>query len=133
MNTLPALTGLGFVLFGLWTLQRQAPPPPGAWRIAAALSLLFLAFSLWAVAREGPFGFWAEHTRNLWGQQIWFDLLLAAGTAWAALLPQARALGMRPAPWLLAVVFTGSIVRLAMQARLLYLRERSGAVSAPRA
>ena len=126
MNALlPAIAGLGFVLFGLWTLQRQAPPPPGAWRFAAALSLGFLAFSLWAVAREGPLGFWTEHTRNLWGQQIWFDLLLAAGTAWAALLPQARAAGMRPALWLLAVVCTGSIGLLAMLARLLYLRERS--------
>jgi hypothetical protein len=122
---LPTAAGLGFVLFALWTLQRPGPAPAGAWRIAAALSLLFLAFSLWAVWREGPLGFWAEHTRNLWGQQIWFDLLLAAGTAWAALLPQLRAQGMRPAPWLLAVVCTGSIGLLAMVARLLHLRERS--------
>jgi hypothetical protein len=77
------------------------------------------------VWREGPLGFRAEHTGNLWGQQIWFDLLLAAGTAWAALLPQLRAQGMRPAPWLLAVVCTGSIGLLAMVARLLHLRERS--------
>ncbi|MBN8493806.1 MAG: hypothetical protein J0M00_20545, partial [Burkholderiales bacterium] len=93
--------------------------------VFSLLSLLFLAFSLWAVWREGPVGFWAEHTRNLWGQQIWFDLLLAAGTAWAALLPQARAAGMRPGFWLLAVVCSGSIGLLAMLARLLYLRERS--------
>jgi predicted anti-sigma-YlaC factor YlaD len=124
-HVLPAAAGLGFVLFGLWTLQRATPALAGAWRFAAALSLLFAAFSLWAVVQEGPLGFWPEHTRNLWGQQIWFDLLLAAGTAWAALLPRARALGMRPAPWLLAVVCTGSIGLLAMLARLLYLRERS--------
>jgi hypothetical protein len=126
MNTLlPAAAGLAFVLFAAWAAQREAPPPKGAWRAAAGLSLLFLAFSLVAVVSEGPFGFWTEHTRNLWGQQIWFDLLLAAGTAWAALLPQARALGMRPWLWLLAVVCTGSIGLLAMLARLLYLRERS--------
>ena len=123
-HVLPVVAGLGFLLFGLWTLQRTVPVA-GAWRWAAALSLLFAAFSLWAVLQEGPLGFWPEHTRNLWGEQIWFDLLLAAGTAWAALLPQARALGMRPAPWLLAVVCTGSIGLLAMMSRLLYLRERS--------
>jgi hypothetical protein len=126
MNALlPAAAGLAFVLFAAWAAQREVPAPKGAWRAAAGLSLLFLAFSLGAVVSEGPFGFWTEHTRNLWGQQIWFDLLLAAGTAWAALLPQARALGMRPWLWLLAVVCTGSIGLLAMLARLLYLRERS--------
>jgi len=45
------------------------------------------------VIREAPLGFWVEHPRHLWGNQIWFDLLLAAGVAWALLVPRARRLG----------------------------------------
>ena len=91
MSTLlPPVAGLGFVGFAVWTVQRQA----------AALSLLFLAFSPWAMRREGPFGVRLEHRRNLRGQQVGFDLLLA-------------------------VVCTGTIGLPAMVAQLRYLRERS--------
>lgn len=94
------------------------------WRVPAALSLGFLLFSLYTVASEGALGFWPEHTRNFWANQIWFDLLLAVGVGWFLLVPQARSLGMRPLPWLALVASTGSIGLLAMLARLLYLRER---------
>jgi hypothetical protein len=96
------------------------------WIVPALLSAAFAAFSVLAVLREGPLGFWPEHTRNLWGNQIWFDLLLAVGVALAWLLPKARALGMRPLPWLLLVVCTGSIGLCAMFARVLYLQEEKG-------
>jgi hypothetical protein len=48
--------------------------------LPAGLSAAFAVFSVIAVTREGPLGFWVEHSRNLWGNQLWFDLLLAAGT-----------------------------------------------------
>ncbi|MCX5739995.1 MAG: hypothetical protein NTZ61_16160, partial [Proteobacteria bacterium] len=70
-------------------------------------------------------GFWTEHTRNLWGNQIWIDLLSAVGIAWFLIVPQAKALGMRPLPWLVLVACTGCIGFLAMTARLLYLRDRA--------
>jgi hypothetical protein len=41
-------------------------------------------------------------------------------------MPRARALGMRPLPWLLLVVCTGSIGLCAMFARVLYLQEAKG-------
>lgn len=91
------------------------------WMAPAALSLAFAAYSTFTALREGPTGFWPEHTRNLWGNQIWFDLLLAAGVACALLAPRARAAGMNVLPWLLAVAATGSIGLCAMLARLLYL------------
>lgn len=74
-------------------------------------------------------GFWTEHTRNLWGNQIWFDLLLATGIGWFLVMPEAKSLGIRPLPWLLLIACTGSIGFLAMIARLLYLRERFAANS----
>jgi hypothetical protein len=92
------------------------------WVLPAGLSVAFLAFSVVAVIVEGPVGFWELHTQNLWGNQIWFDLLLAAGIGWSVMLPRVKAAGMRPLPWLLFVVLTGSVGLLAMVARLSYLR-----------
>ena len=42
--------------------------------------------------------------------------------AWALIVPRARALGMRPLPWLALIVGTGSVGLLAMAARMLYLQ-----------
>ncbi len=95
-----------------------------AWLVPAVLSAAFLGWSLFTQASEWPTGFWAEHTRNAWGNQIWFDLLLAFGTAWALLLPRARATGMRVWPWLALIICTGSIGLLAMFARCLFLESR---------
>ncbi len=96
-----------------------------AWLIPAGLSLIFLAFSAYAAVVGGPTGFWTEHIRNYWGNQIWFDLLLAVGIGWFLIVPQAKEAGMRLLPWLLFVLVTGSIGFLAMLARLLYLRENA--------
>jgi hypothetical protein len=97
-----------------------------AWRFPALLCGLFLGWSVLAIVREGPFGFWTEHTRNAWGVQIWFDLLIAVGTAWTLLLPHARSVGMRVVPWTLLVVASGGIGLMAMVSRFLYLRESGG-------
>ena len=94
------------------------------WRIPAAFSGLFLGWSLFALAQGGLGGVWVEHTRNAWGNQIWFDLLLALGTGWALLQPRLRAVGMRPWPWLALLLATGSVGLLAMLARCLFLEER---------
>ena len=91
------------------------------WRIPAAFSALFLVWSLYALTREGLGGVWVEHTRNAWGNQIWFDLLLALGTGWALLQPRLRAVGMRPWPWLALLLATGSVGLLAMMTRCLFL------------
>lgn len=96
----------------------------GAWTVPAAALLPFLALSVAAVVAEGPFGFWTEHVRTLWGNQVWVDLLLAASIGFAALVPHARALRMRPVRWCVLVLCTGSIGLLAMAARILFLRDR---------
>jgi hypothetical protein len=123
----PWIAGAAFVAYCVSVALSDGGRRPNAWLLPAALSVAFLAYSLWAIAVEGPLGFWTEHTRNLWGNQIWFDLLLAVAIGWTFVAPQARALGMRLVPWLLLVVGTGCVGFTAMTARLLYLQERRAA------
>jgi hypothetical protein len=131
MNTsasvLPAIAGGLFILFGLTTAAKDNGYMKQIWLFPMVLSLLFLLFSIHTIMTEGLFGFWAEHTtRNLWGNQIWLDLLLALGIWWCLVVPQAKAIGMRPLPWFILIVCTGSVGCLAMMARLLYLQENVG-------
>ncbi|MFZ5630603.1 MAG: hypothetical protein ACOY5B_15835 [Spirochaetota bacterium] len=87
-------------------------------------SLAFLGFSLFVVIQEGPLGFWTEHTRNFWGNQIWFDLLLGVATAWTFMLPRAKSVGMNLPVWGALVLATGCIGLTAMAGRLLYLEKQ---------
>lgn len=105
-------------------IHQSNAPVKTIWILPAILLCLFLGWTLFAVISEGPVGFWTEHTRNLWGNQIWFDLLLAAGAAWALIAPRAKAQRMSLFPWLGLILATGSIGILAMVARLLFLEER---------
>ena len=122
---LPLLAGALFIAFTLYRLNAAGASTKNAWLLPAGLSLAFLLFSASSVVAEGPLGFWAEHTRNLWGNQIWFDLLLSAAISWYFLVPKARAVGMRQLPWLVLVLATGSIGLLAMLARLLFLQAQA--------
>lgn len=122
---LPIVAILLFIGVTLMLAGPSAPARAGGWLVPAAFAVAFLGWSLFTVGMEGPLGFWPNHTANAWGNQVWFDLLLAIGTAWALLLPRARAVGMRPLPWLVLIVASGSIGLLAMVARCLYLENRT--------
>lgn len=124
-SVIPALAAAAALLAGLVLATFDPTRLRGAWVVPAAASLLFAAFSAVAVALEGPVGFWPVHTANLWGNQVWIDLLIAALVGFAALAPTARTLRMRPLSWLLLTLATGSIGLLAMAARVLFLRERA--------
>jgi hypothetical protein len=92
--------------------------------VPATFSLVFLLFSVYTVITEGLLGFWTEHTsHSLWGNQIWFDLLIGLSIGWVLILPSAKALGMQVKLWLLLIFATGNIGFLAMLARLMWLRE----------
>jgi hypothetical protein len=127
-SLLPAIALAFFLGFSIYILAKDEPYIKNSWIFPAMLSLLFLLFSLLAIASEGLMGFWVEHTRNLWGNQIWFDLLFGIGIGWYFVVPQARSLGMRLSLWLVLIVCTGCIGFLAMIARLLYLQDRSAEV-----
>ncbi len=110
---------VGYLVFTL-----SGPRRP-VWQAPAALSAVFLLFSLLTIAREGVAAVWWNHTQNLWGNQVWFDLLLAVAIGWTLILPRAREMGMRLPVWLLLVCATASIGMLAMLARLIYLERRA--------
>jgi len=125
IESVPVAAAVLFLAYSVFVGARDGGRIQNGWVFPATASCLFLLFSLGAVAAEGMLGFWADHTGSLWGNQIWMDLLLAVGIAWYFVVPQARALGMRPLPWLLLIACTGCIGFLAMTARLMYLRERA--------
>ena len=129
MPSLPllALAALAVVLVCAVSAGRT---PITRWQVPALLAAAFFAYSLWPVLTIGPLGFWTEHVRNLWGAQIWFDLLCAIGVGWALLAPRARANGMTPWPWLALIAATGSIGLLAMLARVLYHESVAGDATA---
>ncbi len=122
-SLIPVAAAVLFLSFSVFVAGSERRINNG-WLFPAAASLLFLLFSLLAIVSGGMLGFWTEHIRNLWGNQIWMDLLFAVGIAWFFVVPQAKALGMRPLPWLVLIACTGCVGFLAMTARLLYLRDR---------
>ena len=105
-------------------LPRLADRPQRLWLLPLVASALFFLWSLHALAEGGVGGVWAEHVRSAWGNQIWFDLLMGVGLAWVLLLPRIRRAGMRPLPWLFAVMATGCVGLYLMLARCLYLEQR---------
>jgi hypothetical protein len=98
-------------------------------RAFVVLSGSFFLFSAYVITKEGALGFWSEHTRNLWGNQIWLDLLLFAASAWFLLMPRASKLKMHLVLWLFVVLGLGSIGLLLMISRILFLEERVQKVS----
>ena len=123
-HVLPWIAGLALVAAMLLMARGALPDALRGWVAPAVLAAGFLGFSLVAASVEGPLGFWPEHTRNLWGNQIWFDLLLAIATSWTLILPRARALKMQAGWWLLFIVCTGCVGLVAMLARCLFLEAR---------
>lgn len=122
-SILPWVAGTLLVIFMAYSIYSDGTKMKNSWIFPACLSLFFFVFSVIAVISEGQLGFWTEHTRNLWGNQIWFDLLLAAGIGWFLILPQAKNQGMRLPLWGILIVATGCIGFTAMVARMLYLRD----------
>jgi len=124
--TLPVLAaGVFLVAAGFVGARTADTLPRNAWLVPAFLAAAFLAWSVFTVAVEGPLGFWPNHTRDAWGNQVWFDLLLAVGAAYALVARDARRLGMQPLAWLALIACTGSIGLFAMLARWMFLRQRA--------
>lgn len=97
----------------------------GSTMIAAMLSAGFGAFTAVTIFKEGVMPVWLNHTSNLWGVQVWWDLLFSLGVACFFIVPRARAQGMNVVLWLVFVALTASIGLLAMVARLFWLEKRT--------
>ncbi len=107
----------------LVTLTR--PNAPGNALLAAVLAAGFAGFSAITIWAEGLAPVILNHTSNLWGVQVWWDLLFSLGVAYVLILPRARAAGMNLPLWTALILATASIALLAMVARLFWL-ERAG-------
>ena len=116
---LAVLAALGYMLS-----KREVTGSP---MLAAMLSAGFGAYTAVTIASEGVMPVWLNHTSNLWGVQVWWDLLFSLGVAVFLILPRARAQGMNIAPWILFVAATASIGLLAMVARLFWLEKQGSA------
>ncbi|MBV7266691.1 hypothetical protein [Erythrobacter ani] len=98
-----------------------AKPTTGNATLAAMLSAGFGAYTAVQIWQEGVVMFWTNHTANLTGIQVWWDLIMCVMIALFFIAPRARAAGMNVLPWALFVGCTASIGLLAMCARLFWL------------
>jgi hypothetical protein len=122
LQIIPILAAVAALAYVFFTLSGPLRP---VWPVPALLSAAFLTWTVVTIAREGLMSVWQNHTQNFWGNQVWFDLLLAVGIGWTLILPRARAQRMRLFPWLVLICATASIGTLAMLARVIYLEERA--------
>jgi hypothetical protein len=97
----------------------------GSAALAAALCGGFSAYTAVTIWAEGVMPVIANHTSNLWGVQVWWDLLIALTIALFLIAPRARAAGMNLIPWTLFILATASIGLLAMCARLFWLENQA--------
>ena len=129
----PALATLGFVAFAISLAvtpgRGGATSHPRTWMFPATLCVAFSAWTVYAVVNEGIVAVAQEISRSLWSNQVFIDLLLAGGIALAFVVPEARRLGMKPLPWVIATAATGCIGLLAMLARVMFLRAREAPTS----
>ena len=103
-------------------------PIIGSTFVAAVVCAAFAGFTTVTVFSEGLVPVWGNHTANLWGVQVWWDLLISVSLALLLVVPRASKVGMNILPWALFVAATASIGLLAMVARLFWL-ERNQASS----
>jgi hypothetical protein len=117
-----ALAGGGLVFTVTAVLSMfLRPEAPGNALLAGALSAGFAAFSAVTIATEGVFPVVLNHTSNLWGVQVWWDLLFSLSIAYLLILPRAKAQGMNLILWTVFILATASIGLLAMCSRLFWL------------
>lgn len=110
-----------------------AKEPRASAAFAAAMSGAFAAFTAVTIGTEGVMPVIENHASNLWGVQVWYDLLIAVSIALLFVIPRARAAGMNVPLWVIAVGLTASIALLAMVARLFWLEHCRAASAEPQA
>ncbi len=120
-----ALAGLAAALAGaIYILTNKDPVESPI--LAAALSAGFAAYTIGTIMTEGVSLVWTNHTTNMWGVQVWWDLLICVVVALFFVAPRARKVGMNLPLWTFFVAATASIGLLAMVSRLFWLERRAG-------
>ena len=99
-------------------------PVTGSPIFAAMLSAGFGAYTAVQIWQDGVVMFWTNHTINLTGVQVWWDLVISVLIALFFIAPRARKVGMSIPVWAVFVALTASIGLLAMIARLFWLERQ---------
>lgn len=108
-----------------------AKPIAGKAMLAAILSGALAAYTAVQIWQDGVAMFWINHTANLTGVQVWWDLVAAVIIALFFIAPRARKVGMNVPLWTLLVGTTASIGLLAMAARLFWLEDTATTETTP--
>lgn len=126
---------LFFVIIGAATIAAAyiliAQPTKGVPLIAAALSGLFAGYTVVQIAQEGVVEFFVNHSEDLTGIQVWWDLVMVVVIAFFFIRPRAQKQNMNIVPWALFVFCTASIGLLAMCARLFWLENAAETSAQP--
>ncbi len=77
--------------------------------LLVAVSLVFGAYSAWALWHHGYLGIWRAGLTDLAAGQILFDLVIACGLIALWMLRDARDAGRRAWPYLLLTLTAGSV------------------------
>ncbi len=118
-----AILAIAGALGGLvaWLYMLVAKPERGSAILAAMLSAGFGGYTAVQIWADGVVMFWTNHTANLTGVQVWWDLVFSVLIALFFIIPRARTVGMNIWPWAVFVGLTASVGLLAMAARLFWL------------
>ena len=99
--------GIAAILVAVgWVLARR--DTIGSPALAAAVAGGFAAYSGVTIWAEGLMPVLANHTSNLWGVQVWWDLLFSLTIALFLIAPRARATASRAAPGVEQKVMTAN-------------------------
>ena len=120
------LLGVGFALIAFVYIV-GFKPERGSFLVAAMLAAGFGAFTGATIMFEGVTPVLENHTSNLWGVQVWWDLVFSLAIALFFIVPRARKVGMNMPLWALFVASTASIGLFAMIARLFWLEGQAKA------
>ncbi|MGB3740176.1 MAG: hypothetical protein WA948_12595 [Pontixanthobacter sp.] len=122
MNDYGILFALGYIGAAAGFLYVLiAKPKQGNAILAAALSAGFATYTAVQIYTEGVMMFYTNHSANLTGVQVWWDLLASVVIALFFIAPRARKVGMNVWLWAIPVMFLASVGLLAMAARLFWL------------
>lgn len=101
----------------------------GSSLVFAMLSAGLAAYTAVQIWQDGIVMFWTNHSQNMTGVQVWWDLILSVLIALFFIAPRARKAGMNLPLWGLLVVSTASIGLAAMCARLFWLESSEAAAA----
>lgn len=113
----------------LVTQTKERVSWPG-WLVPMAVVVPFMAWTAFAMTKEGFVAFWPVLMGSYWGVQIWIDRVMSVTIAFFLLQNRARAVGLKSEVWVIVVILTGSIGLLLMLAQTVYL-ERKGPGKTP--